>query len=213
LALVWLAAASMDRGDPAGAKRRLELVAREVLDSTDLQVRSTALAHDTMSLILDGRGEEGLNSCAAWIDNQFTQEDPKRAAGALQFGSRIAREYGLVEGLSNLVARFDAVPERQRPRDLIGALSDARGIAAAAKGDEDVAMDAFGIGLAAARSAGDRWMTAEILSDYGLALLSFGRADEAEPLLDEAQGLWGRMGANAWLKRPGEARAKVSTPA
>jgi class 3 adenylate cyclase/tetratricopeptide (TPR) repeat protein len=211
VALTWLAAAWLDRGDPEEARRLLRLVSREVLDSTDLQVRTTALSHDAISAILDVRPQDALHACREWIDNEFQQDEPQRVSGALEFASRVAREHGQEQVLAELVARFDDVPERHRTRQLIAALGDARGIVATATTYEDAAIDAFGVGLAAARSARDRWATAEILSDYGLALVSFGRAEEAEPLLAEAHALWEQMGAKRWLERIEGAR--IPTPA
>jgi class 3 adenylate cyclase/predicted ATPase len=208
---VFLATASVDRGDYEEARRRLGLVSWEVLDSSDVQLRGTALSHDALSAIIDGRPKDALASCQALIDNRLEQDDPQRAAGAFEFASRVAREYGLADELSKLVSRFDKVPERQRTRQLIATLEDARGIAARATRDENTAIDAFGVALAAARSANDRWQTAEILSDYGLALVSFGRDEEAEPLLAEARTLWEQMGAKRWLERIEGAR--VRTPA
>jgi class 3 adenylate cyclase/tetratricopeptide (TPR) repeat protein len=210
LVSVSLAAASLDRGDLEEARRRLGLVSREVLDSTDVQVRSTGLAHDALSAIIDGRTQDALRSCQVWVDNQLQQDDPQRATPALQYANRIAREYGLGHELSGLVSSLDDVPERMQSLELIAALGNARGIAAQSIGDENAATDAFGVSLAAARSASDHWMTAEILSDYGLALVSFGRDEEAEPLLAEAQTLWEQMGAKRWLERIEGARVRTA---
>jgi class 3 adenylate cyclase/tetratricopeptide (TPR) repeat protein len=206
-ALTWVAAAWLDRGDPDEARRLLGLASREVLDSTDFQVRTTALSHDALSAILDGRPQDAVRACREWVENELQQDEPQRASGALQFASRVAREHGQVQELSELVNSFDGVPERHRTRQLVATLGDARGIVAAAASDENAAIDAFGVALAAARSADDHWTTAEILSDYGLALVSFGRAEEAEPLLAEAQALWEQMGAKRWLERIDGARA------
>jgi class 3 adenylate cyclase/tetratricopeptide (TPR) repeat protein len=209
--IVFVAAALLDRGDPEEARRRLGLVSREVLDSSDLQVRSTALAHDALSAIVGGRPQHVFRACRDWIENQFLQDDPQRADDALLFASRVAREQGTVEELSELAARFDDLPELKRTRHLGAALGDAQGIVALAARDENAAIDAFSVALAAARSANDRWLIAQVISDYGLALVSFGRADEAEPLLAEAQALWEQMGAKRWLELLEGAR--VPTPA
>jgi class 3 adenylate cyclase/tetratricopeptide (TPR) repeat protein len=207
LALVLIAAASLDRGDPEEARRRLGLVSREVLDSTDLQVRSTALAHDALSAVVDDRPQHGLRACREWADNELQHGDPQRADDAVLFACRVVRVHGHMDELATLVARYDDVPERQRTRQLVAALGDARGIVASAAGDENAATDAFGVALAAARSVNDRWLAAQVISDYGLALVSFGRAEEAEPLLAEALKLWKQMGGNWWLERIEGARA------
>ena len=44
-------------------------------------------------------------------------------------------------------------------------------------------------------------MLAAVLMEYGAALLRAGRDEDAAPLLDEARGLYERMGATARLRR------------
>jgi hypothetical protein len=169
--------------------------------------------HEMVSAWHDDRARDVLSSCGAWIANEFAQDSPQGAASSFRWASTAAQEQGLLPELSELVARFDKVPELQRTRELVGELGRARGILAAHAGDEDAAAAAFGVGLAAARSAGDRWLTAELLTDYGRCLVSFGRAEEAESLLDEAEGLWEQMGAAKWLDRIAAARSPATVPA
>ncbi len=212
-AQIFLASASLDRGDNLEARRRLGLIAPEVLDSTDLQNRSGAFMHEAVSALDDGRAADTLRSCRALIENEFAQDSPQGGAVALRWASTVAREHGLFTELAELVERVDDIPEFQRTREVVGEHGRARGLLATHAGDEDAALDAFGVGLAAARSAGDRWLTAEILTDYGRALVSFGRPDEAESLLDEARDLWTSMGAARWLERVGDARRSVEVRA
>jgi predicted ATPase/class 3 adenylate cyclase len=197
----YLAGASLDRGDRPEARRHLGLVAPEVLESNDVQNRSASLLHGTIAAIEDGRPRDAMSASAALIDNEFEQGTPQDGAGALEWASTIAREHGLFGELADLVARYDGVPEHQRRRQLVGELGRARGVLAAHAGDEEAAIAAFGVGLAAARSSVDRSQTAEILTDYGRSLVAFGRAADAEPLLDEAEELWEQMGATVWLER------------
>jgi hypothetical protein len=70
---------------------------------------------------------------------------------------------------------------------------------AIAAGKEEAAADAFSEALAAARSDGRAGHLAPVLTDYGTWLVESGRADEAEPLLDEPQALSGQIGAKRWL--------------
>jgi tetratricopeptide (TPR) repeat protein len=205
----WLAKACLDRDDQVAAAGHLALVAPEVLESTDVQLRSTALMHTTLLAIRDGRAEDAMRSCEAWIANELEQVAAQSAVSALSCADDVALDYGLYSRLQELVARFDGVPELQRTRAVVGELGRARGIIAAHTGDEHAAIDAFGAGLAAARNANDVWLTAQILTDYGRTLLSFGRADEAEPLLSEAEELWRRMGAKRWLERVAALHPKV----
>jgi tetratricopeptide (TPR) repeat protein len=210
-AQTFLAGASLDRGDHAEARRRLALVAPELLESTDLQNRTTSCLHATLSAFEAGRPQDALRSCAALIDSEFEQDSP--GTEALKWGSTIAQEHGFFAELSDLVARFDGVPELKQTRVLVGDLGRARGILAAHAGRDDAAADAFGIALAAARSAGDHWQLAEILTDYGRSLVAFGRPEEAEALLNEAEELWEQMRATAWLERIASFRPKASVTA
>ena len=194
-------------------RRRLGLIAPEVLDSTDLQNRSSAFMHEAVSALDEGRAADALRSCRALIENEFTQDSPQGGVVALRWASTVAREHGLFDELAALVERVDDIPEFQRTREVVGEHGRARGVVATHAGDEDAALDAFGVGLAAARSAGDRWLTGEILTDYGRALVSFGRPEEADSLLDEARELWTSMGAARWLERVEDARRSAEVRA
>ena len=80
-------------------------------------------------------------------------------------------------------------------------------------GDENAAADAFAEALAAARSLGRAGQLAPVLADYGAWLVECGRADEAEPLLDEAQELFEHMGARRWLQRIASVRPTAAVTA
>jgi hypothetical protein len=209
----WLAYASLDSADPAGARRRLALVAPEVLDTADIQLRSTALFHAAVTAIDQGRAQEALDACRGQIENELEYGDAQSAAGALGRAVTVAHDHGLLSEIGEQVGRFDDVPELQRTRGFVGELGRARGVLAAHAGDESAAAEAFGVGLAAARNAGDRWLTAQLLTDYGRSLISFRLIEEAEPLLDEAQELWEGMGAVRWLERIEAARSPAKVPA
>jgi Tfp pilus assembly protein PilF len=88
-----------------------------------------------------------------------------------------------------------------------------RAFRAISAGDEDAAADAFAEALAAARNYGRAGHLAPVLADYGVWLAESGRGDEAEPLLDEAQELFERMGAVRWLERIEAARSPAKVTA
>jgi hypothetical protein len=52
-----------------------------------------------------------------------------------------------------------------------------------------------------------------VLADYGDWLVACGRAEEAEPLLDEARKLFERMRATRWLERIDAVRPKETVVA
>ena len=159
------------------------------------------------------RPDDTLRSAHLLIENDLEQGRTFTAASALKFASTAAQDHARVPALADLTALFDDVPELGRTRELVTNVSRAQGLIAADRGDEDAAAEAFSAGLAAARSLGERWLLAELLADYGRFLASCGRFDDAEPLLDEAQQLWERMGAVRWLERIEAARGSAKVPA
>ena len=209
----WLASVALERDDPAESRRHLALVAPEVLEATDIQLKSTALQHEAVKATLEGRERDALRAYENWLANDLEHRDPQGAAVALGLAADLAQDHGLVSELRGLVAQLDRVPELDRTRAFVADLERARGALAANAGDEDAAAEAFGMGLAAARSAGDRWQIAVLLTEYGRALASFGHFEEAEPLLDEGEQLWEGMGAKRWLERIEAARSRARVTA
>jgi class 3 adenylate cyclase/tetratricopeptide (TPR) repeat protein len=210
---IRLAAAALDRDDRQEARRRLDLVAPEVLQTTDLQLRSVGHEYEAVRSIDEGRVDDALHACRLAIEGELRLNDVQRAAGALRWARAVADEFGCVSALAELVALFDDVPENWRTRRTVANLEHARALLAAHAGEGDDATHAFGVALAATRSTGDRWLTAEILTDYGRFLTGSGRAEEAEPLLEEAQELSERMGARRELERIVAARGQVEVSA
>jgi class 3 adenylate cyclase/predicted ATPase len=209
----WLASASLARGDHAEARRHLDLIAREVLESTDVQARTTTLLHDVLSAMEEGRTDDAMRLCGELIRTELEGDSPLSASSALGFASAIAGEQGLYGALSEFLALFDDLPEPKRTRGVVSELGRATGLITSHAGDEHAALESFAVALAATRSSGDLWLTAEVLTDYGQTLLSFDRMEEAEPLLDEARKLWGRMGATAKLERLERVRGAKPVPA
>ena len=208
---LWLGVAATHRGDRDEARRQWSLVDAAV-DSSDLQLRGIALEREALIAGDEGRYEEALRFCSEEIDLLLGQDLPQLAAEVLRIAAPIAQDNGLVSELAGLTARVEGAPAAHLTRWGVSILERARGVVAAA-GDEDAAVSAFGISLAAARSANDLWLLAEVLGDYGRALTSFGRSDEAAPLLGEARELWERMGAKAQLERLDQLTPREQVPA
>ena len=203
----WLAAAALERGNADEARRRFDLVAPELETSTDLQLRSAGLMRLVLMATEERRPDDALRSARLLMENELEQGNPFGAAATLKLAPTVAQDHGRVAALAELTALVDAVPELGRMRDLVASISRAQGLVAADRGDEDGAVEAFSAGLAAARNLGERWLLAELLADYGRFLVSVGRFDDAEPLLDEAQQLWEGTGAVRWLERIEAARS------
>ncbi len=204
-----LAAAALDRDDREEARRRLDLVAPDVLQTTDVQLRATGHQYEAVRSIDEGRADDALHACRLAIEVQLRQDDAQAAAGVLRWARVVAGEFGRVPALAELVALFDDVPENRLKRFAIANLESAKALLAAHAGEGDAAADALGAALGAARSMGDRWLTAEILTGHGILLAGSGRAEEAGPLLAEAEELWKQMGATRRLELIAAARGLV----
>ena len=204
-----LAAAALDRDDREEARRRLDLVAPDVLQTTDVQLRALGHQYEAVRSIDEGRADDALHACRLAIESELRQDDAQGAAGVLRWARVVADEFGRVPALAELVALFDDVPENRLKRFAIANLESAKALLAAHAGEGDAAADALGAALAAARSMGDRWLTAEILTGHGLLLAGSGRAEEAGPLLAEAEELWKQMGATRRLELIAAARGLV----
>ena len=94
-----------------------------------------------------------------------------------------------------LAERLSDWPRSLRTRLLESQLARIRANAAAARGDEAEAADAYALALANARNVGEPTWLAPILLDYGSWLVTCGREDDAAPLLAEARGIYGELGA------------------
>jgi hypothetical protein len=116
----------------------------------------------------------------------------------------------LVDGIA---AAYDTLPPSALTRYLQIEGGRVRALRAGAAGEEDVAADAFAGALAAGRSLGRDGRLAPVLADYGAWLVECGRAEEAEPLLDEARELFEHMGAKRWLERIDAVRPQEPVPA
>jgi class 3 adenylate cyclase/predicted ATPase len=213
LAHNWLAKAALDRGDHAEARRHLDFIAPEVLESPDVQARTTALLHNIVSAMEEARAEDAMRLSGELIETELEGDSPLSAAWTLGLASTIATEHGFHDALSELLTPFDDLPELKRTRRVVSELARARGVVATHAGDEAAALEDFAVALAAARNSDDLWLTAEILTDYAGSLVYFGRIDETESLFEEARELWGRMGATARLERLEQARGAKPVPA
>jgi tetratricopeptide (TPR) repeat protein len=140
-------------------------------------------------------------------------------AGTLSFGVKLAFAFGLEAAVTlgdeavvdALLGELEAIPPGHTSPALraIGARFSAR---RAAIRDDAVTVDA---GFSAAeeiyRSIPSPLELAATQVEHAEWLAARGRADEAEPLLGEAEALWGRLRAAPWLERI--SRCRTATPA
>jgi ATP/maltotriose-dependent transcriptional regulator MalT len=106
---------------------------------------------------------------------------------------------------------LDAVEERLRwfrslppggRRPLLEAHAERfRARLAAARGDDSAVEPGFKLAAALLREIGARFWLAVVLLEQGEWLAQAGRADEAEPLLEEAREIFEQLEAKPWLVR------------
>jgi tetratricopeptide (TPR) repeat protein len=207
-----LAYAAFVRGDTSLAVQHLAQVAAE-LESGDFQQESLASTKQMLLALIEGRPADAMPYARRPVEISLDLKLPAFAAWSIELACEAAGTAGSMQrDLGALAALLDAVPPARRTRRLEAAVGRARGLAAAANGEEAAAADVFSTALAAARNLGHPPILAPVLVDYGAWLAGAGRVEEAEPLLAEARDLWARMGAVRWLERI-DAIAPAAAPA
>ena len=94
---------------------------------------------------------------------------------------------------------------RQRPADQlpfwVGQARRFEALLAARAGDADRAEEKFRAAAEMLREISARFYLAVVLLEHGEWLAESGRSEDAEPLLEEAREIFGRLGAAPWLER------------
>jgi hypothetical protein len=209
-AALFLAKASFERGDDHAARGWLDRMSGDVADSVDLQNANMAPLGDALRAFLDGKLSAGLDCLTrAWhLSAAVDRWEP--AIFALAWGIDGAMVLGDPGAAAPLAELYDRVPSASLTRVMRAIGGRLRARRAILEGAEDAAADAFAEALAAARSDGRRGQLAPVLADYGAWLVECGRGAEAEPLLDEAFGVFEQMRAQRWLDRIEALRAKAA---
>jgi len=109
-----------------------------------------------------------------------------------------------LDDLDSLARRIEEVRQR-RPADQLPfqvATADRfEALLAARAGDSETAERKFRGAAALFRELSTPFYLAVVLLEHGEWLTESGRPDEAEPLLEEAREIFGRLGAAPWLER------------
>ncbi len=212
-AALFLAKASFERGDDEGARQWLERIPPGLVESADQNSAAQGLFAEAVRALVDRRLSDAIEELVRVWDVLRETERWSVVEYAFSWaadGAALLEETAAAGALAEL---YEHVPPAGLTRTMRAHGERLRAFAAVAAGDENAAADAFADALAAARNYGRAGHLAPVLADYGVWLAESGRADEAAPLLDEAQELWERMGAVRWLERLEAARprAKVTT--
>lgn len=190
----------LERGDAERARYLLGLIP-DSLDPTDFQVEQTLAAKEQLLAEADGRPSEALRPLRRILEISVEMTNAATITEVLHDAATLAVQIGDPERALVISEPVDALPKAGHTRMIDSQLFRIRANAAAARGDDAAAGDAFAVALANGRNLGFAYFLAPILVDYGRWLVDSGRADEAAPLLQEARTLYERMGAKAWLDR------------
>jgi len=197
----WLAWAALERGDREGARRLLQLIAPGIDDTSDLQLKAVLVFRRMLLAIDEGRLDDLVEAATETAQVLITMGHPMQVAATVGVALDVLQQTGDVSALLPLIDLADAAPRAKRSRLLEADIGRVRGVAASLAGDHDEAADHFARALSAARNLGEGLWTARVLAEYARALVRAGRADEAEPLADEARGLFEQMGATHATER------------
>jgi tetratricopeptide (TPR) repeat protein len=212
-AVLFLAKASFERGDDEDARAWLARVPPGLVESADQMSASQGLFADAVAAFVDGRLSDATKALERTWDILNEHERWGVMAYVLGWGADGAVLLGDRAATGPLAELYEKVPSAGLARIMRAHGGRVRAFRAISAGDEDAAADAFAEALAAARNYGRAGHLAPVLADYGVWLAESGRGDEAEPLLDEAQELFERMGAVRWLERIEAARSPAKVTA
>ena len=197
-----LALLAWQRGHAGDSRRWLEHIATATGDPRDRQWRQILLTRRRISSVVEGRFEVALQSAAEEAaDSLDDREQDWLIAVALNAAASLVP---LVEDPSPAERALAAAREEfdiDAPRAVTAAAGRLDGVLATVRGEYDDAADRFGVALAAARSLDYVAWVGEILVDYAWSLVSDGRRDDAEPLLEEAREIAERLRWTRLLER------------
>jgi class 3 adenylate cyclase/predicted ATPase len=197
---LWFAWMWLERGDRDEFHRLLELVAPGVDDTADQQLLAVVHLKRMLVAIDQGRLDDLVQPTTAYVE-QNIEQFPVVASMGVGLALDALEASGDVSGLLPIVDLVDSVPAGVRSRQLEADIARSRGVAASLAGDHDGAMDWFAKALSAARNLGELLIVAQVLAGYARALVRAGRADEAEPLAEEARRAFEQMGAVRAIER------------
>jgi tetratricopeptide (TPR) repeat protein len=208
---IILAEAALARADREAADHWLGLIAPEVETSTDVQLRMAKAYRDGVVAAYAGRYAEALAALEENTRLLLSQGFVDFASVALQHAATAAIEANDHDAAVRISALVDDLPEAHLTRAVQLERSRIHANAAAASGDNDTAAENYVAALAISRNLGQPPSLGPVLVDYGRWLVETDRAEEAEPLLAEARGLYEKMRAVVWLERIAE--IEVGIPA
>ncbi|HEY7208439.1 MAG TPA: adenylate/guanylate cyclase domain-containing protein [Gaiellaceae bacterium] len=204
--LVTLPLVNVNRGELEAARRPFEFFEAAGI-SADVQERAM---HDTgLAAVLHAQGRhaealEALREPLVSREDLGAGSEAFREAFILAVEARLALED--LDGAEALIAeQIDALPVGKAPQYLRAHCARFRALIAAWRAQDDLVEPGFRRAAATFREIAVPFSLGVCLLEHGEWLVGEGRRTEAEPLLDEALGLFGRLGAKPWLDRTARA--------
>jgi class 3 adenylate cyclase/tetratricopeptide (TPR) repeat protein len=195
------------RGDPGEARRLLSLFAH-LVDATDMQDRAGYLAADAAALRAEGRLADALAAGveAFELSKASFGTSTQTVKQGLVEAIEAALALGQRERAAELVATIDAIPPGLRAPYLTAQADRFR---ARLAGTDESAAGNFSAAEAAFREIGVIFWLAVTLLEHGEWLTAAELPNEAEPLLAEAEGIFGHLQVTPWLERLSLAQAAL----
>jgi class 3 adenylate cyclase/tetratricopeptide (TPR) repeat protein len=182
--------------------------ARKILDlgvpfeeSSDVQVRFGALSVRAQRLVIDDRLGEAADSVANLLDEHFHHGAADHCRPDFVLGIEAALALGDLDRADVLLAKIDGLRGADHSTHLRAMADQARARIAAARGQQGGVVASFVAAEKSLRSRAARFDLAATLVHHAEWLVQNGQGREAEPLLNEARGLFETLRAEPWIAR------------
>jgi class 3 adenylate cyclase/tetratricopeptide (TPR) repeat protein len=183
----------------------------EVGSSADVQELATHAAGRAVLHLAKGEFEACLHAArealAYWAEIGQASETSKEALIAAMEAASQLGDLGTVEELLGMIER---IPRGKRPQFLEANAMRFRARLETSRGDKESVENLLKGAVGLFREIAAPFHMAVTLLEQGEWLVTQGRADEAAPLLDEAEGVFEKLKARPWLDRLERARGSVT---
>jgi class 3 adenylate cyclase/tetratricopeptide (TPR) repeat protein len=198
----WWAVAEAARGNVGEARRALELVAGRIDSSGDVQLEAGFLAVDSAVLSAEDKPAEALAAAEASFEARSTLSPAHQAVKqALVYLGDAALALDRLDRVEELLSQIVDFRRGQLTPFVQAHALRLRARLAAARGGGDEVEPRFKTAESTFREFGIPFWLAVTDLEHAEWLAEQGRADEAQPLLEEARDVFQRLEARPWLER------------
>ncbi|MDP9283504.1 MAG: tetratricopeptide repeat protein, partial [Actinomycetota bacterium] len=193
------------RGRLEEAARMIEL-AGELEDSADVQERAYHASAKAALLLASGEASAALRSAeAAWAFRDSQGLNHEAVKEAFVVAVQAALQTGAVERADELLTTVEALAPGHRSHFLDAQLSRFRAQLALRRNEVDEAERRFMSAVGLLRELATPFFLAVVQLEYAEWLIAEHRAEDAGPLLAEADAVFERLDARPWLRRAEQA--------